>query len=142
MVWHHVISQPLPFRLAAAFEISRQEQDEYALRSHQLAHDAFQKGYLDDLLSIPVPGNRCICIIVAYYEMDGYHNDGTPSLWYKYHYNNKKTLQQLHNYWLEFGTKQDFSILVPKSRIDRQRDRQTTGNLFNKIFNYRETDDG
>ena len=57
VLWHHVISQPHPLRLAAAFEISRQEQDEYALRSHQLAHDAFQKGYLDDILSIRVPGN-------------------------------------------------------------------------------------
>ncbi|XP_065890708.1 trifunctional enzyme subunit beta, mitochondrial-like [Dysidea avara] len=43
-------------RLAAAFEISRQEQDDYARRSHQLAHDAFQNGYLDDILSITVPG--------------------------------------------------------------------------------------
>ena len=59
--------------------------------------------------------------------MDGYHNDGIPSLWYEYHEKAiiiKKTLQQLHNYWLEFGTEQDFSILVPKSRIDRETDRQ------------------
>ena len=44
-------------------------------------------------------------------------------------YNNKKTLQQLHNYQLEFGTEQDFSILVPKSRIDRQIDRETDRQL-------------
>lgn len=55
-----MISQPLPFRLAAAFEISRLEQDEYAQRSHQLAHDAFQKGHLDDIISLLVPGNRSI----------------------------------------------------------------------------------
>lgn len=48
---------PPTLRLAAAFEISRQEQDEYALRSHQLAHDAFQNGRLDDIISLLVPGN-------------------------------------------------------------------------------------
>lgn len=52
-----MISQPLPLRLAAAFEISQQEQDEFALRSHQLARDAFQNGYLEDIISILVPGN-------------------------------------------------------------------------------------
>ena len=57
---YHVILQPHPIRLAAAFEISRKEQDEYALRSHQLAHDAFQKGYLDDIINILVPGNIII----------------------------------------------------------------------------------
>lgn len=42
-------------RLAAAFNVSRQEQDEYALRSHQLAQEATDKGYLSDL--IPFLGN-------------------------------------------------------------------------------------
>ena len=37
-------------RLAAAFGISRKEQDEYALRSHTLAQQAFDKGYLTDLV--------------------------------------------------------------------------------------------
>lgn len=43
-------------RLAAAFEVSRQEQDEYARRSHSLAQEATQKGYLSDLLTVHVPG--------------------------------------------------------------------------------------
>ena len=62
----HVSSQPLPLRLAAAFEVSRQEQDEFALRSHQLAHDAFQKGYLDDIISLLVPGNSFILCYFIY----------------------------------------------------------------------------
>lgn len=37
-------------RLAAAFQISRQAQDEYALRSHKLAHDAAEKGLLSDII--------------------------------------------------------------------------------------------
>lgn len=37
-------------RLAAAFKVSRQEQDEYALRSHTLAKQAEDKGYLTDLV--------------------------------------------------------------------------------------------
>jgi len=49
-------------RLAAAFEISRQEQDDYAGRSHQLAHDAFQNGHLDDILSVTVPGGHHMII--------------------------------------------------------------------------------
>ncbi|XP_055373072.1 trifunctional enzyme subunit beta, mitochondrial [Condylostylus longicornis] len=36
-------------RLAAAFNISRKEQDDYALRSHTLAKEAQEKGYLTDL---------------------------------------------------------------------------------------------
>lgn len=42
-------------RLAAAFGISRKEQDEYALRSHTLAAKAQQQGHLTDL--IPYKGN-------------------------------------------------------------------------------------
>lgn len=43
-------------RLAAAFKVSRQEQDDYALRSHTLAHEAQQKGYLTDLVPFKVSG--------------------------------------------------------------------------------------
>lgn len=42
-------------RLAAAFGISRKEQDEYALRSHTLAAKAQQQGHLTDL--VPYKGN-------------------------------------------------------------------------------------
>lgn len=37
-------------RLAAAFKISREEQDEYALRSHTLAAQAHEKGHLSDIV--------------------------------------------------------------------------------------------
>lgn len=37
-------------RLAAAFKVSRKEQDEYALRSHTFAQQAFDKGYLTDII--------------------------------------------------------------------------------------------
>lgn len=43
-------------RLAAAFSISRREQDEYACRSHNLAHQAAEKGKLQDVLTIFAPG--------------------------------------------------------------------------------------
>lgn len=43
-------------RLAAAFKVSRQEQDDYALRSHTLAHQAQQAGYLTDLVPFKVSG--------------------------------------------------------------------------------------
>jgi len=43
-------------RLAAAFGISRREQDDYALRSHTLAQQAHDKGYLTDLVPMKVPG--------------------------------------------------------------------------------------
>lgn len=42
-------------RLAAAFGISRREQDEYALRSHTLAAKAQQQGYLTDVIPYKVP---------------------------------------------------------------------------------------
>lgn len=42
-------------RLAAAFKVSRREQDEYALRSHTLAHDAQSKGYFTDIIPFKVP---------------------------------------------------------------------------------------
>lgn len=43
-------------RLAAAFNVSRQEQDEYAQRSHKLAQEATEKGNLDDIVPMHVPG--------------------------------------------------------------------------------------
>lgn len=43
-------------RLAAAFKVSREEQDEYALRSHTLAHKAQEAGHLTDLVPFKVPG--------------------------------------------------------------------------------------
>jgi acetyl-CoA acyltransferase len=39
-------------RLAAAFGVSRKEQDEYALRSHTLAQQAYDKGYLTDIVAM------------------------------------------------------------------------------------------
>ncbi|XP_054712091.1 trifunctional enzyme subunit beta, mitochondrial-like [Uloborus diversus] len=43
-------------RLAASFNVSRREQDEYALRSHTLADKAARDGLLVDLEPITVPG--------------------------------------------------------------------------------------
>ncbi|XP_065331872.1 trifunctional enzyme subunit beta, mitochondrial [Cloeon dipterum] len=43
-------------RLAAAFKVSRQEQDDYAMRSHQLAHRAQENGHLTDIVPFQVPG--------------------------------------------------------------------------------------
>jgi acetyl-CoA acyltransferase len=43
-------------RLAAAFEISRKEQDEYAIRSHSFAQNATDKGLLSDIEPVTVPG--------------------------------------------------------------------------------------
>ena len=43
-------------RLAAAFDIGRKEQDEYARRSHTLAFEANKNGHLEDLLHVFVPG--------------------------------------------------------------------------------------
>lgn len=45
-------------RLAAAFGASRKEQDEFALRSHTLAQQAFDKGYFTDL--VPIKVSYCI----------------------------------------------------------------------------------
>ncbi|KAH0552653.1 trifunctional enzyme subunit beta, mitochondrial [Cotesia glomerata] len=42
-------------RLAAAFGVTRAEQDEYALRSHTLAQQAQQQGNLSDLVPMKVP---------------------------------------------------------------------------------------
>lgn len=43
-------------RLAAAFGVTRKEQDDYARRSHMLAFEANKKGLLDDLLQVNIPG--------------------------------------------------------------------------------------
>lgn len=43
-------------RLAASFGATRKEQDEYALRSHSLAHQASEKGYFTDLLPVKIAG--------------------------------------------------------------------------------------
>lgn len=45
-------------RLAAAFAISRQEQDEYALRSHTFADDATKKGLLSDVVPVYIGGQN------------------------------------------------------------------------------------
>lgn len=51
-------------RLAAAFGVTRAEQDDYARRSHTLAHEATQKGYLSDLLNVHIPGkSRDLCTL-------------------------------------------------------------------------------
>jgi len=43
-------------RLAAAFEVSRQEQDDFSRRSHSMAHQAQEDGHLSDLVAFKVPG--------------------------------------------------------------------------------------
>ena len=43
-------------RLAAAFGITRKEQDDYARRSHSLAFEANKKGLLEDLIPVNIPG--------------------------------------------------------------------------------------
>ncbi|XP_034966632.2 trifunctional enzyme subunit beta, mitochondrial isoform X2 [Zootoca vivipara] len=47
-------------RLAAAFAISRVEQDEYAVRSHSLAKKAQDEGLLIDVVSFKVPGRETV----------------------------------------------------------------------------------
>lgn len=46
-------------RLAAAFAVSRLEQDEFALRSHTLAKKAQDEGLLEDVMPFKVPGRIC-----------------------------------------------------------------------------------
>ncbi len=43
-------------RLAAAFGVSRREQDEFAMRSHTLAKKATEEGKLTDILPVKVSG--------------------------------------------------------------------------------------
>jgi len=47
-------------RLAAAFNVSRAEQDEYALRSHTLAQKAQSEGKLSDVIPVKIPGKASI----------------------------------------------------------------------------------
>ncbi|PWA27628.1 hypothetical protein CCH79_00000560, partial [Gambusia affinis] len=47
-------------RLAAAFGVTRQEQDEFALRSHTLAQKAQDQGLLEDVISFKVPGRDIV----------------------------------------------------------------------------------
>jgi len=42
-------------RLAATFGVTRQEQDDFARRSHMMASEAREKGYLTDLVPVKVP---------------------------------------------------------------------------------------
>ena len=55
-------------RLAAAFKVTRKEQDDYALRSHTCAQEAYEKGYFTDL--IPVKSN--ITEIISRYNINLY----------------------------------------------------------------------
>uniref|UniRef100_A0A4W5PU92 Trifunctional enzyme subunit beta, mitochondrial n=1 Tax=Hucho hucho TaxID=62062 RepID=A0A4W5PU92_9TELE len=53
-------------RLAAAFGVTRLEQDEFALRSHTLAKQAQDAGLLSDVISFKVPGNHVdTCAVTA-----------------------------------------------------------------------------
>ena len=45
-------------RLAAAFGVSRQEQDDFSMRSHRLADDATKKGFLSDIAPVNVPNRN------------------------------------------------------------------------------------
>uniref|UniRef100_A0A8C5GVJ3 Trifunctional enzyme subunit beta, mitochondrial n=1 Tax=Gouania willdenowi TaxID=441366 RepID=A0A8C5GVJ3_GOUWI len=47
-------------RLAAAFGVSRLEQDEFALRSHTLAKKAQDDGLLEDVITFKVPGRDIV----------------------------------------------------------------------------------
>jgi len=48
-------------RLAASFKVSREEQDQYAVRSHTMAKEAQDKGYLTDIVPF-----RCMLYIFIY----------------------------------------------------------------------------
>lgn len=43
-------------RLAAAFNVTRQEQDAFAQRSHKLAQEATEQGNLDDIIPMHIAG--------------------------------------------------------------------------------------
>jgi len=45
-------------RLAATFGVTRQEQDDFARRSHQMAADARDKGYLTDIIPVKTPKGK------------------------------------------------------------------------------------
>ncbi|XP_022182179.1 trifunctional enzyme subunit beta, mitochondrial [Myzus persicae] len=44
-------------RLAASFKVSREEQDQYAVRSHTMAKEAQDKGYLTDIIPFRLPNS-------------------------------------------------------------------------------------
>lgn len=52
-------------RLAAAFDVSRKEQDEFAIRSHTFAQKAFDAGYLSDIVPTYVPGEADTVYLVT-----------------------------------------------------------------------------
>lgn len=49
-------------RLAAAFGVTRLEQDEFAMRSHSLAKKAQDEGLLSDVISFKVPGRDMVSL--------------------------------------------------------------------------------
>lgn len=51
-------------RLAAAFKVSREEQDAYAFKSHSAAHEATEKGYLTDL--VPFKGKHLYLFLTLF----------------------------------------------------------------------------
>ncbi|TGZ58957.1 hypothetical protein CRM22_009334 [Opisthorchis felineus] len=61
-------------RLAAAFRVSRQEQDDYAMRSHRLARKATDEGLLSDIVPVKVPGSA------TYIEQDNGIRPSTPDV--------------------------------------------------------------
>lgn len=56
-------------RLAAAFKISRKEQDDYALRSHTCAQEAFERGYLTDIIPFKCKRNLILLYIQNKYKI-------------------------------------------------------------------------
>ncbi|GAA49884.1 acetyl-CoA acyltransferase [Clonorchis sinensis] len=61
-------------RLAAAFRVSRQEQDDYAMRTHRLARKAADEGLLSDIIPVKVPGSA------TYIEQDNGIRPSTPDV--------------------------------------------------------------
>jgi len=51
-------------RLAASFKVSREEQDQYAVRSRTMAQEAQDKGYLTDIVPF-----RCMHYIFIFYSI-------------------------------------------------------------------------
>ncbi|OZC09595.1 acetyl-CoA C-acetyltransferase [Onchocerca flexuosa] len=49
-------------RLAAAFGVSRREQDEFAMRSHVLADRAMKENLLSDVIPVFVPGSKPVLV--------------------------------------------------------------------------------
>ncbi|KAA3675370.1 acetyl-CoA acyltransferase [Paragonimus westermani] len=61
-------------RLASAFCISREEQDTYGIRSHQLARKAANEGLLSDVIPVKVPGST------TYIDQDNGIRPSTPEV--------------------------------------------------------------